>query len=100
MTSGRQSGFSETPGSPAPVQAAAPDDEDALRQEIERTREQLGETVGQLAAKADVKARTQARARDAAATGARVVRRQRVPLMAAATLIAVGILALRRRAKR
>jgi Protein of unknown function (DUF3618) len=37
--------------------AAAPDDAQQLQQEIERTREQLGETVEQLAAKADVKAR-------------------------------------------
>jgi hypothetical protein len=43
--------------------AAAPDDAQQLQQEIERTREQLGETVEQLAAKADVKAR----ARDKAA---------------------------------
>ena len=34
---------------------AVPGDADELRQEIERTREQLGETVDQLAAKADVK---------------------------------------------
>jgi Protein of unknown function (DUF3618) len=40
----------------------APDDPQQLRQEIERTREQLGETVEQLAAKADVKSRAQTRA--------------------------------------
>ncbi len=33
-----------------------------LQQEIERTRERLGETVEELAAKADVKARAQAKA--------------------------------------
>ena len=33
-----------------------------LKQEIERTRDQLGETVEQLAAKADVKSRAQAKA--------------------------------------
>jgi len=33
-----------------------------IQQEIERTRERLGETVDELAAKADVKARTQAKA--------------------------------------
>ena len=47
---------------PADAGAAVPDDAQ-LQQEIERTREQLGETVEQLAAKADVKAR----ARDKAA---------------------------------
>jgi ABC-type transporter Mla subunit MlaD len=40
----------------------APDDVQQLEQEIERTREQLGETVEQLAAKADVKGRTRAKA--------------------------------------
>jgi hypothetical protein len=43
--------------------AAPPDDPQQLTEEIERTREQLGETVEQLAAKADVKARAQAKAR-------------------------------------
>ena len=33
-----------------------------IQQEIERTRERLGDTVDELAAKADVKARTQAKA--------------------------------------
>lgn len=39
--------------------AAAPTDPEALRQEIARTRVELGETVEALAAKADVKARAQ-----------------------------------------
>ncbi len=43
-------------------ESAAPDDEQELRQEIEQTREQLGETVEQLAAKADVKGRMRAKA--------------------------------------
>jgi uncharacterized protein YjbJ (UPF0337 family) len=42
--------------------AAPPDDPQQLTEEIERTREQLGETVEQLAAKTDVKARAQAKA--------------------------------------
>jgi len=41
---------------------AAPDDAQQLEREIERTREQLGETVEQLAAKADLKGRAQAKA--------------------------------------
>jgi Protein of unknown function (DUF3618) len=40
-----------------------PDDAQRLREEIERTREHLGETVEQLAAKVDVKGRAQARQR-------------------------------------
>lgn len=40
----------------------APDPAAELQQQIERTREQLGETVEELAAKADVKARARARA--------------------------------------
>ncbi|HTA04668.1 MAG TPA: DUF3618 domain-containing protein [Streptosporangiaceae bacterium] len=47
-----------------------PDDIQELRQEIERTREQLGDTVQQLAAKTDV----QARARDKAVEMTRKVR--------------------------
>jgi len=42
--------------------AAPPDDPQQLAEEIKRTREQLGETVEQLAAKADVKARAQDKA--------------------------------------
>jgi hypothetical protein len=42
--------------------AAPPADPQQLAEEIERTREQLGETVEQLAAKADVKARAQDKA--------------------------------------
>src|SRR2546423_1783353 len=40
----------------------APDDPQELEREIERTREQLGQTVELLAAKADVKGRAQAKA--------------------------------------
>lgn len=42
------------------------DDTDVLKQEIERTREQLGETVEQLAAKTDVKTRARAKAAELA----------------------------------
>jgi hypothetical protein len=44
--------------------SGAPDDPGQLKAEIEQTREQLGDTVGQLTAKADVKGRTQAKAAD------------------------------------
>jgi hypothetical protein len=69
---------------------AAPDDPEQLRQEIDRTREELGETVAELAAKADVKARARdtaaglavrvkgqvSQARQDAAAGAGIWRRQ------------------------
>src|SRR5579862_4412500 len=48
-------------GQPGP-QAAHGDDVAQLQQDIVRTREQLGETVGELAAKADVKARAAGKA--------------------------------------
>jgi hypothetical protein len=43
-----------------------PGDAQQLREEIERTREHLGETVQQLVAKADVKGRAQAKATELA----------------------------------
>ncbi len=42
--------------------AAVPDDPEQLKQDIERTREQLGETVEALVAKTDVKAQARERA--------------------------------------
>jgi Protein of unknown function (DUF3618) len=51
----------------ADAEAAAPDDVEELKQQIEQHRDQLGETVEQLAAKADVKSR--ARAKVAALSG-------------------------------
>jgi predicted TIM-barrel enzyme len=43
---------------------APPDDPELLKEQIEQTREHLGETVEELAAKADVKARAQETAAD------------------------------------
>jgi hypothetical protein len=83
-----------------------PDDAQQLREEIERTREHLGETVEQLAAKVDVKARAQARAaeltdevRQATAQGASAARKHSGPLsVAAAVILAVlGLIIWRRR---
>jgi ABC-type transporter Mla subunit MlaD len=45
-------------------QAGPPSDPEQLKTEIEQTRQQLGDTVDQLAAKADVKGRAQAKAAD------------------------------------
>lgn len=50
------------PDSPAVARTGWPDDVEELREEIELTREQLGETVERLAAKTDVKARAQGKA--------------------------------------
>jgi Protein of unknown function (DUF3618) len=49
-------------GRPASALPTAPDDAGQLEREIELTREQLGETVEQLAAKADVAGRARAKA--------------------------------------
>jgi cobalamin biosynthesis Mg chelatase CobN len=71
MTTSKRPGKPTAGEQPAKRQTApggtAPDDEQELRHEIEQTREQLGETVEQLAAKTDVKSR--ARAKAAAVTG-------------------------------
>jgi Protein of unknown function (DUF3618) len=70
MTSEEQGGTSPAKGRKTQVggvAAAPPDNPEELKQEIERTREQLGETVEALAAKADVKA--QARAKASQVTG-------------------------------
>jgi hypothetical protein len=83
-SSGPPAGAAVTGGAaeayPPPAAAKGPaGDEAAVRQEIERTREQLGETVEQLAAKTDVKGRagaTAARARAQAAAQVGKVRGQ------------------------
>jgi len=57
----------EQPTGPQPVPGGTvPDSEQELRQDIERTREQVGATVEQLAAKTDVKARARAKATEMA----------------------------------
>ena len=84
--------------------SAAPDDVQQVEQEIERTREQLGETVEQLAAKADVKGRARAKAAEVServksktsqaqnevASGAENVRSQLVAKTAAARQKAIS----------
>jgi type VI protein secretion system component VasF len=77
--------------------------EQGLQAEIEQTRAKLGETVQQLAAKADVKSRARAKAADV--TG-RLKDRRRipgqlvVPLGAALVALTVGYVAVRRWQKR
>ncbi|MGH3246342.1 MAG: DUF3618 domain-containing protein, partial [Trebonia sp.] len=48
------------------TEPASPDDPEQLKAQIEQTREQLGQTAEQLVAKADVKARAQAKVTDLA----------------------------------
>jgi uncharacterized protein DUF3618 len=79
-----------------------------LQQEIERTREHLGQTVEELAAKADVKSRARAKTAEVKRKAADVsgqVRRSQVvqrrwPLAAAAAgVILIGSIAVWRRRK-
>lgn len=88
----------------------SPDDQQELEKEIERTREQLGETVEALAAKVDVKARTQEKlgqltarlkgkataaqdkAKQQAAQAGQQIRKRPAP--AAATVGGIGLLVL------
>ena len=91
---------------PDPTPQSAPD----IQQEIEQTRERLGQTVEQLAAKADVKSRAQAkvakvktRARVKAAETSEQVRRNQAvrrdwPLaLVAAGILVMGVAMVRRR---
>jgi Protein of unknown function (DUF3618) len=83
-----------------------------LHQEIEQTRQRLGETVDELAAKTDVKARARAKAAEAkvltrakaAEVSGRVRRSQLVqrrwPAALAAGVLIVGTVAIWRRKKR
>ena len=77
-------------------------------QEIERTREHLGETIDELASRADMKARARARAADVKARAAGVsgrvrqsqVMQRRWPVaVAAGVLIAGSVIVWRRRKK-
>jgi hypothetical protein len=84
--------------------AAAPTDPRQLEQEIERTREQLGETVQELLARVDVKSRAQAKATEISGRVKRTTLQARktvwesrerwMPLAAAAGVIVVGFAAL------
>ncbi len=83
-----------------------------IQQEIERTRERLGDTVDELAAKADVKARTRAKAAEmkakaqgkAAEVSGRVkgsqAMQRRWPLAVAAGVLVVGSAVIWRRRKK
>lgn len=94
-----------------PTDGGAPDDRAQLDREIERTRQELGDTVEELAAKLDVKTRTKEKVADGTeavkATGQRVAAsatdtyRQRPAVVyagAAAVVLAAVLLVARRRA--
>ena len=84
-----------------------------IEQEIERTRQRLGETVDELAAKADMKARARAKAAEMKARAtevsgrvrqsqvmqSQVMRRRRWPAVVAAGVLVAGsaVIAWRRR---
>jgi len=96
-----------TPADPGPGDAP-PDGIQALTEEIKRTREDVGETVAALAARADINARARERAsevagrlRDAAGKvkgQVAVPRQRRVVLTAACVVMLAGVLiACRRR---
>lgn len=75
-------------------QPTVPDDEREFREHIEQTREQLGQTVQQLAAKMDVKG--MARAKAAELTGqvkgrtVAIAKERRAPLAVAAAVLLAG----------
>ena len=113
----------------ASAEPAAREDSTQLQRKIERTREQLGQTVEQLAARADIKGRARDKAADvsgqvkskagqihkqvapvwdaapepvrqAVAKGASSARQRRVPLFAAVGTLVLGYLILRRLRRR
>jgi hypothetical protein len=72
-----------------------------LEQEIERTREHLGETIDGLAGKADLTARARARAADVSGRVRQSqVLQRRWPLVVAAGVLVAGTVIMRRRRKR
>jgi LPXTG-motif cell wall-anchored protein len=79
---------------PGESSAHPADETQALRNEIEQTREHLGGTVEQLAAKADVKKQARAKARHALDKSARTAREQRGPLAAAVGALVAALAAL------
>ena len=110
-TSGRGSESSAGTPSEAGPGATAPENEQELRQEIEQTRERLGDTVELLVAKTDIKGRAQAKVaglagrvkgksapesfRRTATKGAETAREYRVALAAALLALGSGYLAFR-----
>ena len=86
-----------TPASPAPGDTP-PDDIHALTEDIERTREDIGETIAALAAKADIMARARKKAGEVAgrlsATAGKVKEQMAIPGQRRAVLAAAGVVLL------
>ena len=70
---------------------------DELRQEIEQTRQRLGETVDELAAKADLKARLRAKAAEVSARQSQMVRRHWPDAVTACGLVIMAVAIWQRR---
>jgi len=87
-TSGPGSESSAEPPAEAGAGGTVPENEQELRQEIEQTRERLGDTVELLVAKTDIKGRAQAKV--AGLAGASTARQGWVPLAVVAALLALG----------
>jgi hypothetical protein len=83
-----------TPAGPGPGDAP-PDAIQALTEEIRRTREDIGETVAALAAKADIMARARAKASEVAGrlrdTAGKVKEQMAVPRQRRVVLAAAGV---------
>jgi ABC-type transporter Mla subunit MlaD len=113
----------QAPAAQAGTGRATPDSVEQMEAEIDRTREQLGATVDQLAAKVDIKSKAQAKAaeltgraktattgireqasperiRRAAAKGAGTARKRPLPLAAAAAVLIAAYLCIRQWRKR
>ena len=85
-----------------PVDAGtAPRDPDAIREEISRTREDMGETLDALSAKLDVKTQAKTKVRQARAQAQSLYRRQPAAVLAGiGALVALLAALLVRRARR
>ena len=93
-------GPSTTPTAPS---NGRPDDPEVLREEIAQTREELGDTVEELAAKTDVQARAQAKAEDLKADASRrahegleAAKRNPAPIAAAGLILITAFIWTRR----
>lgn len=73
---------------------AVPGDEQELRGQIERTREQLGQTVEQLAAKADVASTAKAKAAEVIRRAVIIAKEHQMPLTVAVGAVLAGCLGL------
>ncbi|MFF0216026.1 DUF3618 domain-containing protein [Streptomyces vinaceus] len=85
-------------GTPDPAPGDRSPDE--LRDQVERTRDELGKTVEALAAKADIKAQAKQKAAHVKDRAAAAARTNRTPLLLIAAAAAVILLVRRSRGRR